>query len=110
MQHQVTDLHTLAAAIPREESRAMRLLKVFVSEHPLGAIGAVIVLFLILVAMFAPWIAPYGPKVTDFAAFLPMPHRAPMVTPTPTEVRPTYSESWEPHTTRHAPSARADST
>jgi len=71
MQHQVTDLHTLAGAIPREESRAMRLLKVFASEHPLGVIGAVIVLFLILVAMFAPWIAPYGPKVTDFDAFLP---------------------------------------
>ena len=70
MQDQVTDFDTLAAA-RAEDSRAVRLLKVFVSEHPLGAIGAVIVLFLILVAMFAPWIAPYGPKVTDFDAFLP---------------------------------------
>ncbi len=70
MQDKVTEFDTLAAAWA-EDSRAVRLLKVFVSEHPLGAIGAVIVLFLILVAMFAPWIAPYGPKVTDFAAFLP---------------------------------------
>ena len=70
MQDKVTEFDTLAAAWA-EESRAVRLLKVFVSEHPLGAIGAVIVLFLILVAIFAPWIAPYGPKVTDFDAFLP---------------------------------------
>ncbi len=70
MQDQVTDFDTLAAAAA-EESRLLRLLKVFVSEHPLGAIGAIIVLFLILVAIFAPWIAPYGPKVTDFEAFLP---------------------------------------
>jgi peptide/nickel transport system permease protein len=70
MQDHATDFDTLATA-PAEESRWLRTLKVFVSEHPLGAIGAVIVLFLILVAIFAPWIAPYGPKVTDFDAFLP---------------------------------------
>ncbi len=29
-----------------------------------------------------------------------MPHNAPRVTPTPTEVSPTYSESRAPHTTR----------
>jgi peptide/nickel transport system permease protein len=71
MQDQATDFDTLAAAVRPEQGRAMRLLKIFVSEHPLGAIGAVIVLFLIVVAAFAPWIAPYGPKVTDFEAFLP---------------------------------------
>jgi peptide/nickel transport system permease protein len=70
MQDHVTEFDTLTAAAA-EESRFVRLLKMFVTEHPLGAIGAVIVLFLILVAIFAPWIAPYGPKVTDFEAFLP---------------------------------------
>jgi peptide/nickel transport system permease protein len=70
MQDQVTEFDTLAAAAD-EENRLVGFLKVFVKEHPLGAIGAVIVLFLVLVAMFAPWIAPYGPKVTDFEAFLP---------------------------------------
>jgi peptide/nickel transport system permease protein len=70
MQDRVTEFDTLVAAA-HEENRLLRFLKVFVSEHPLGAIGAVIVFFLIVVAIFAPWIAPYGPKVTDFEAFLP---------------------------------------
>lgn len=70
MQHQVTEFGKLPAE-EAEESRFATMLKIFVSEHPLGAIGAVIVIFLVLVAMFAPWIAPYGPKVTDFDAFLP---------------------------------------
>jgi len=70
MQDQVTDFDALAAEA-EEQNRLASFLKVFFKEHPLGAIGAVIVLFLILVAIFAPWIAPYGPKVTDFDAFLP---------------------------------------
>lgn len=70
MQDQVTDFESLSTEAG-EENRFVSFLKVFVSEHPLGAIGAVIVLFLIMVAIFAPWIAPYGPKVTDFEAFLP---------------------------------------
>lgn len=70
MQDQVTDFESLSTEAG-EENRFVSFLKVFVSEHPLGAIGAVIVLFLILVAIFAPWIAPYGPKVTDFEAFMP---------------------------------------
>ena len=41
----------------------------FVREQPLGLIGAVIVLICVFVAIFAPWLAPYGPKVTDFDAF-----------------------------------------
>jgi len=73
MQDRVTEFDTLAAA--PEEGRFMRLLKQFVSEHPLGAFGAVIVLVLILVAIFAPWIAPYGPKVTDFDAYLQPSHQ-----------------------------------
>lgn len=74
MQDRASPFDTLAAPA-REESRVVRTMKVFVSEHPLGAIGAVIVIFLILVAIFAPWIAPYGPKVTDFDAFLPPNHQ-----------------------------------
>ncbi len=70
MQDQVTDFESLSTEAG-EENRFVSFLKVFVSEHPLGAIGAVIVLFLIMVAIFAPWIAPYGPKVTDFEAFMP---------------------------------------
>jgi len=70
MQNQATN-----AAAPvvsaAAESRLARTFKVFLREHPLGVIGAVVVLFLIIVALFAPWIAPYGPKVTEFEAFLP---------------------------------------
>ena len=69
MQDRATPFDTLAVET-REEGRFARIMKVFVTEHPLGAIGAVIVVFLTLVAIFAPWIAPYGPKVTDFDAFL----------------------------------------
>ena len=55
----------------RAENRWVRMLKEFCSDHPIGAIGSVIVVALIFVAIFAPWIAPYGAKVTDFDAFMP---------------------------------------
>ena len=71
MQERVTDFDALAAESRPEENRWARTFKVFLTEHPLGVIGAVIVAFLILVAIFAPWIAPFGPKDTDFEAFLP---------------------------------------
>ena len=71
MQERVTDIESLAAEAKPEEGRWERTFKVFVTEHPLGVIGAIIVAFLILVAIFAPWIAPFGPKDTDFEAFLP---------------------------------------
>jgi peptide/nickel transport system permease protein len=59
----------------REEKKGWQeLLRVFVRTQPLGAIGAVIVVLLILVAIFAPWIAPYGPKATDFTAYTPPGH------------------------------------
>ena len=62
---------TTEPAATEEESWWKRAIKVFFSEHPLGAIGAVIVFALITLAIFASWIAPFGPKVTDFDAFLP---------------------------------------
>jgi len=37
-------------------------------ESPLGMIGAAIVLFWVIMALFAPWIAPYDPNVNDFDA------------------------------------------
>lgn len=70
MQNQATNAGAPVVSAAAE-SRLARTLKVFLREHPLGVIGAVVVLFLVIVAIFAPWIAPYGPKVTDFEAFMP---------------------------------------
>src|SRR5512134_250873 len=35
-------------------------------ESPLGIVGATIVLFWIVVAIFAPWLAPYDPIESDY--------------------------------------------
>lgn len=72
MENQATG--TLAIQAP-EERRWLTTLRVFFRGHPLGAIGAVIVVFLVIVAIFAPWIAPFGAKATDFEAYL-WPHEA----------------------------------
>ncbi|NIP73464.1 MAG: ABC transporter permease, partial [Gammaproteobacteria bacterium] len=52
------------------QQRIVPLLARFSREHPLGAIGGVVVVLLVAVAALAPWIAPYGPKVTEFDAYL----------------------------------------
>ena len=44
-------------------ARTARELLRFGQKKPLGAIGGLLVLFLLLVAAFAPLIAPYGPKI-----------------------------------------------
>lgn len=63
-----TDL--LGAEAAADERKWARAIYDFVRVHPLGAIGAVIVVFLVGVAVCAPWIAPYGAKLTDFEAYL----------------------------------------
>jgi peptide/nickel transport system permease protein len=45
----------------------------FSRRRPLGAIGAAIVLLMLLVAVIAPWIAPYDPVAVDFGAMLSAP-------------------------------------
>lgn len=45
----------------------------FSRQRPLGAIGALIVLIMLLVAICAPWIAPYDPVAVDFGAMLAPP-------------------------------------
>jgi peptide/nickel transport system permease protein len=54
-----------------EEARLSRWLVglgTFARRWPLGAVGAAIILLMISSAVFAPFIAPYGPLETDFAA------------------------------------------
>src|SRR5688572_5600321 len=52
----------------------------FVQRQPLGAIGGVIVVGLVAVALFAPQLAPHGPKDTGFAPYLPPSAEFPMGT------------------------------
>lgn len=50
-----------AAAEERAGPRRFRTLRVFLRRKPLGVFGAAIVLVLVIMAVFAPWIAPYDP-------------------------------------------------
>lgn len=52
----------------------------FVARQPLGAAGALIVALLIVAAIFAPSLAPHGPKDTAFAPYLPPSAEFPMGT------------------------------
>ena len=58
-------------AAPR--SRWVSALLTFCRRRPLGAIGAGIVVIMLLVAAFAPWLAPYDPVAVDFGAMLSPP-------------------------------------
>jgi peptide/nickel transport system permease protein len=46
----------------------------FTRQRPLGAVGAVIILIMVLTALLAGWIAPYDPLATDYAAMLQAPN------------------------------------
>ena len=48
----------------------------FARQRPLGAVGALIVLIMILTALLAGLIAPYNPLATDYAAMLQAPSSA----------------------------------
>jgi peptide/nickel transport system permease protein len=61
----------LAQTTAPDENKGVRAFKEFAGDHPIGAIGSVIVAALIVLAILAPWIAPFGAKVTDFEAFMP---------------------------------------
>ncbi len=63
---------TSLVAATGEQSRALKagiFLGRFCREKPLGALGAVLIIFMSSVALLAPWIAPYDPLVADFDAF-----------------------------------------
>jgi peptide/nickel transport system permease protein len=48
----------------------------FVRRRPLGAIGALIILVMVLLAATAGWLAPYDPLETDYAAMIAPPSPA----------------------------------
>jgi peptide/nickel transport system permease protein len=47
----------------------------FAWRRPLGAVGAVVIAIMLLVAVFAPRLAPYDPLAVDFGAMLSAPSR-----------------------------------
>ena len=51
--------------------RLARWLGWFVTRQPLGAAGGLIVLVLVVTAVFAPELAPHGPKNVQFPAYMP---------------------------------------
>jgi peptide/nickel transport system permease protein len=61
------------AATAEPGSRWVSTLLAFCRRRPLGAIGAGIVVIMLLVAVFAPWLAPYDPVTVDFGAMLSPP-------------------------------------
>jgi peptide/nickel transport system permease protein len=65
----------VASEAPTAEPRPrwMSALLTFCRRRPLGAIGAGIVVLMLLVAAFAPWLAPYDPVAVDFGAMLSPP-------------------------------------
>jgi peptide/nickel transport system permease protein len=65
----------IASEAPTAEpgSRWVSTLLTFCRRRPLGAIGAGIVVIMLLVAAFAPWLAPYDPVTVDFGAMLSPP-------------------------------------
>lgn len=70
MESRAIETTAVAAAGQRQGKSWVQLVGRFCREQPLGAIGTVIVVMLVVVAIFAPWIAPYGPKVTKFPAYV----------------------------------------
>jgi peptide/nickel transport system permease protein len=61
---------------PRPRAGLTEEIREFCVRRPLGAIGAAIILLMLLVALLAPLIARYDPVVNDFAAMLAAPSRA----------------------------------
>src|SRR5437867_570343 len=67
---------TLDVETPRTRAGWAEEIREFCVRRPLGAIGAAIILLMLLVALLAPFIARYDPVVNDFAAMLAAPSRA----------------------------------
>jgi peptide/nickel transport system permease protein len=64
----------LTRAAPR--ARWISAIADFVVQRPLGAIGAVIILLMVVLAATAGWIAPYDPLETDYASMIAAPNAA----------------------------------
>jgi peptide/nickel transport system permease protein len=66
----------LDVEVPRAHGGWGETVREFCLQRPLGAIGAVIIVLMLVVAILAPLIARYDPVVNDFGAMLAPPSRA----------------------------------
>ena len=57
----------------RDRPSLARRLGTFVRKQPLGTAGAVVVIVYIVVAILAPWIAPFDPVASDYSVMLQPP-------------------------------------
>jgi peptide/nickel transport system permease protein len=64
---------TTVTARPGRAARWWAVSRDFARRRPLGAIGAVVIVFMLGVAAFAPLIAPYDPLAVDFGQMLSAP-------------------------------------
>lgn len=64
-----------AGSVPGGRSMRARFLRRLVTEKPLGTVGAVITLLLLLTGVFADLLAPYGFNETEVGEFLEPPSR-----------------------------------
>jgi len=63
--------HTAVAPTPNALTLMWRRIALL-RESPVGMVGAALVLFWVLVAIFAPWLAPYDPNEPDYTALADM--------------------------------------
>ncbi|MGH7299068.1 MAG: hypothetical protein ACREJE_01475, partial [Candidatus Rokuibacteriota bacterium] len=64
----------LEAARPPRAGRWWAAAREFGWRRPLGAVGAVVIIIMLVVAAFATLIAPYDPLTVDFGAMLTPPN------------------------------------
>jgi len=63
-------------ALPNPRARRRRLLRKRFLRRPMAVAGLIVVLTFVVVAIFAPLLAPYDPGATDFNSLLAEPSRA----------------------------------
>lgn len=71
-----TPASATAELVRAERPRWLAAIIDFVRRRPLGAIGAALILIMVVLAATANWIAPYDPLETDYAAMIAAPSRA----------------------------------
>ena len=67
---------SVVEAVPGRAARWKFAVVDFCRRRTLGAVGAAVILVMLVVAIFAPVLAPYDPLATDFAAMLSRPSAA----------------------------------